>query len=111
MKIESYFQNNTSICHKTTGKLKEMEEELKNMNTELAEGRIKTIQLNTLKTRLIEIFKSNSTELESYRNLNKNILEAQLKAKGVRVTDEELLDLLDKRVDIHLFTENVSTGM
>lgn len=107
-KVDSYFQNNTSICQRINGKLKELEEELKSINSETAEGRIKFIQFNTLKSRYINNFKSNNTELENYRNLQKDLLEAQLRAKGVRVTDEELASLLDKKVDIQIFTENVS---
>lgn len=81
------------------------------MNPETAEGRIKTIQHNALKNRYIGIFKSNNAELESYRNLQKDILEAQLNAKGVRVTDEELVALLDNKVDLQIFTENVTTWL
>lgn len=106
-KIDSYFQNNTSICHRINGKLKEMEEELKSLNIETAEGRIKSIQYNTLKSRYIQILKINNGQLENYKNLQKEILEAQLRAKGVRVTDEELVALLDNKVDIQVFTENV----
>lgn len=85
-----------------------MEEELKTTNSETAEGRIKSIQFNTLRNRYIGIFKSNNLELENYRNLQKDRLEVQLKAKGVKVTDEELVALLDKKVDLQVFTENVS---
>lgn len=107
-KIDSYFQNNTSIFHRINGKFKEMEGELEAISSETVEGRIKSIQFNTLKNRYINIFKNNNTELENYKNLQKDRLEAQLKAKGVKVTDEELIALLDKTIDIHVFTENVS---
>ncbi|XP_050502050.1 syntaxin-1A-like [Diabrotica virgifera virgifera] len=106
-KIEALFQNNTSICHKINGKLKEIEAEIKSANTDSAEGRIKLIQLNTLKTRYTKIFKINNTELENFRNIQKENLEAQLRAKGVRVTDEELESLLDNKSDIQIFTENI----
>lgn len=107
-KIDSLFQNNTSICHKINPKLKEMEEELMKINIESAEGRIKSIQYNTLKTRYQKTFRQNSFELENYRNIQKSHLEAQLRAKGVRVTDEELVSLLENNTDIQLFTDNVS---
>lgn len=107
-KIDSLFQNNNSICHKINSKLKEMEEELKTINIESAEGRIKSIQYNTLKTRYLKTFKQNSSELENYKNIQKSYLEAQLRAKGVRVTDEELVSLLENNTDLQLFTENVS---
>ncbi|KAJ8975283.1 hypothetical protein NQ317_013683 [Molorchus minor] len=106
-KLENLFQNNTSICHKINPKLKEIEEELKTINVESAEGRIKSIQYNTLKTRYQNIFKKNSFELENFRNIQKSYLEAQLRAKGVRVTDEELVSLLENNTDIQLFTDNI----
>ncbi|XP_018561930.1 syntaxin [Anoplophora glabripennis] len=106
-KIESLFQNNTSICHKINPKFKEMEEELRNINVESAEGRIRSIQYNTLKTRYQKIFRQNSSELENFRNIQKSHLEAQLRAKGVRVTDEELVSLLENNTDIQLFTDNI----
>ncbi|KAJ8950421.1 hypothetical protein NQ318_003697 [Aromia moschata] len=106
-KIESIFQNNTSICHKINPKLKEMEEELKIINIESAEGRIISIQYNTLKTRYQNIFRKNSSELENFRNIQKAHLEAQLRAKGVRVTEEELVSLLENNTDIQLFTDNI----
>lgn len=84
-----------------------MEEELKSLNIETAEGRIKSIQHNTLKNRYVQILKINNAELENFRNIQKERLEAQLKAKGVRVTDEELVALLDNKVDLQVFTENV----
>lgn len=85
-----------------------MEEELKTIASETAEGRIKVIQYNTLKNRYMSALRSNNIEMENYRNIQKDRLEAQLRAKGVRITDEELVGLLDKRVDIQVFTENVS---
>ncbi|CAG9830845.1 unnamed protein product [Diabrotica balteata] len=106
-KIEALFQNNTSVCHKINGKLKEIEGEIKTANTDSAEGRIKLIQFNTLKTRYTKIFKLNNTELENFRNIQKENLEAQLRAKGVRVTDEELVSLLDNKTDIQIFTDNI----
>ncbi|XP_072380337.1 syntaxin-1A-like isoform X2 [Diabrotica undecimpunctata] len=106
-KIETLFQNNTSVCHKINGKLKEIEGEIKTANTDSAEGRIKLIQFNTLKTRYTKIFKLNNTELENFRNIQKENLEAQLRAKGVRVTDEELVSLLDNKTDIQIFTDNI----
>ncbi|KAJ8917574.1 hypothetical protein NQ315_000057 [Exocentrus adspersus] len=106
-KIDCLFQNNTSICHKINPKLKEMDEELKTVNIESAEGRIKSIQYNTLKTRYQKIFRENSSELENYKNIQKSHLEAQLRAKGVRVTDEELVSLLENNTDIQLFTDNI----
>ncbi|KAJ8933367.1 hypothetical protein NQ314_014082 [Rhamnusium bicolor] len=87
-KIECLFQNNTSICHKINPKLKEIEEELKKISIESAEGRIKSIQYNTLKTRFQNIFRQNSSELENFRNIQKAHLEAQLRAKGVRIIAE-----------------------
>lgn len=107
-RIDSLFQNNTSICHKINGKLKEMEEELKTIQVDSAEGRIKNIQYNTLRTRYIDVFRQNSSELENFRNIQKSFWEAQLRAKGVRVTDEELVALLDEKADIQVFTDNVS---
>lgn len=107
-KIDSLFQNSTSIAHRIQAKLKEFEQELKDNDTSSAEGRIKNIQFNTLKTRYQKIFKQSSAELENYRNIKKNQLEAQLRAKGVKVTDVELTRLLEDGTDIHIFTENVS---
>lgn len=86
----------------------ELEEELSIVNNDTAERRIKSIQHNTLKSQYIQIFKINNEVLENFRNIQKDRLEAQLKAKGLRVTDEELVALLDKKVDIQVFTENVS---
>nr|CAH7738033.1 unnamed protein product [Callosobruchus chinensis] len=106
-KIETLFQNNTSICHKINGKLKEIDEELKQTLEDSAEGRIKMIQYNTLKTRYIEIFKRNNNELENFRNVQKANLDAQLRAKGIRMTDEELVHLLEENTDIQLFTDNI----
>ncbi|XP_074031480.1 syntaxin [Leptinotarsa decemlineata] len=106
-KIQSLFANNTSICQKINGKLKEFEEEQKNTNPDSAEGRIKSIQYNTLKTRYIKIFRQSNAELENFRNIQKANLEAQLRAKGIRVTDEELVSLLEDKTDIQIFTENI----
>ncbi|CAH1974307.1 unnamed protein product [Acanthoscelides obtectus] len=106
-KIDTLFQNNTSICHKINGKLKEIDEELKQTAEDSAEGRIKAIQYNTLKTRYIETFKSNNNALENYRNVQKANLDAQLRAKGIRMTDEELVHLLEENTDMQLFTDNV----
>ncbi|KAG5886303.1 hypothetical protein JTB14_003459 [Gonioctena quinquepunctata] len=106
-KIENLFANNTSICQKINGKLKEFAEELKTINADSAEGRIKSIQFNTLKTRYTKTFKQSNTELENFRNIQKANLEAQLRAKGVRVTDEELVALLEEKTDIQIFTENI----
>ncbi|XP_066247731.1 syntaxin-1A-like [Euwallacea similis] len=105
-KIDSLFQNNTSISHQIQNKIKEFEVEIQDCDTS-AEGRIKNIQYNTLKTRYQKIFKLNSTELENFRSIKKSQLEAQLRAKGVRVTDEELTQLLQDGTDIHIFTENI----
>lgn len=88
-----------------------MEEEIKQINTESAEGRIKNIQYNTIKTRYMAIFKRNNLELENFKNIQKDRLEAQLRAKGVKVTDEELVALLEEKADIQLFTDNVSCGV
>lgn len=106
-KIESVFQNNTSISQQIQSKLKEFEEELRNIDTSSAEGRIKNIQYNSLKTRYQKIFKQNTSELEYFRNVKKSQLEAQLRAKGVRVSEEELVRLLDEKTDIQVFTENI----
>ncbi|CAG9766346.1 unnamed protein product [Ceutorhynchus assimilis] len=106
-KIQSIFQNNTSICHRIQAKLKEFEEEVKNIDSLTAEGRIKTIQLNTLKTRYQKVFKQNNAELENFRNIKKLELDAQLRAKGVRVTDEELTHLLEEGTDLSVFTGNI----
>ncbi|CAG9760602.1 unnamed protein product [Ceutorhynchus assimilis] len=106
-KIQSIFQNNTSICHRVQAKLKEFEEEVNNIDNSTAEGRIKTIQLNTLKTRYQKAFKQNNGELENFRNIKKLELDAQLRAKGVRVTDEELTQLLEEGTDISVFTGNI----
>ncbi|XP_066146271.1 syntaxin-1A-like [Euwallacea fornicatus] len=106
-KIDSLFQNNTNISHQIQSKIKEFEAEIQDCDTTSAEGRIKNIQYNTLKTRYQKIFKLNSTELENFRNIKKLQLEAQLRAKGVRVTDEELTRLLEDGTDIHVFTENI----
>lgn len=86
-----------------------MEGEMKEINTESAEGRIKSIQYNTLKTRYMDIFKRSNLELENFKDIQKDRLEAQLRAKGVRVTDEELVALLEEKADIQLFTDNVSS--
>lgn len=106
-KIESVFQNNTSISQQIQSKLKEFEEELRDIDTSSAEGRIKNIQYNSLKTRYQKIFKQNTSELEYFRNVKKSQLEAQLRAKGVRVSEEELVRLLDEKTDIQVFTENI----
>ncbi|CAH2007094.1 unnamed protein product [Acanthoscelides obtectus] len=106
-KIDTLFQNNTSICHKINAKLKEIDEELKQTAEDSAEGRIKAIQYNTLKTRYIETFKSNNNALENYRNVQKANLDAQLRAKGIRMTDEELVHLLEENTDMQLFTDNI----
>ncbi|XP_056645896.1 syntaxin-1A-like [Diorhabda sublineata] len=106
-KLEDLFQNNTSIFHKINGKLKELEEEVTRSDNESAEGRIKSIQYNTLRTRYMKVFKKNSEELENFKNIQKSNLEAQLIAKGVRVTDEELVALLDNKTDIQVFTDNI----
>lgn len=106
-KIESVFQNNTSISQQIQSKLKEFEEELRNIDASSAEGRIKNIQYNSLKTRYQKIFKQNTSELEYFRNVKKSQLEAQLRAKGVRVSEEELVRLLDEKTDIQVFTENI----
>lgn len=107
-KLESLFQNNTSIFHQIQPKLKEFEAEIKTIDTSSAEGRIKNIQFSTLKTRYQKVFKQNTSELESFRSIKKSQLESQLRAKGVKVTDEELTQLLEEGTDIHVFTENVS---
>ncbi|XP_057670073.1 syntaxin-1A-like [Diorhabda carinulata] len=106
-RLEDLFQNNTSIFHKINGKLKELEEEVTRSDNESAEGRIKSIQYNTLRTRYMKVFKKNSEELENFKNIQKSNLEAQLIAKGVRVTDEELVALLDNKTDIQVFTDNI----
>ncbi|CAH1119100.1 unnamed protein product [Phaedon cochleariae] len=106
-KIQSIFQNNTSISHRINSKLKEFEEDLKTTNKETAEGRIKTIQFNTLRTRYTEIFRQNNAALENYRNIQKNHLEGQLRAKGIRTTDEELELLLENKTNIQVFTDNI----
>ncbi|CAG9864837.1 unnamed protein product [Phyllotreta striolata] len=106
-KIESLFQNNTSICHNINSKLKEIEAELKSSNDESVEGRIKTIQYNSIKTSYTVAFNKNNTELENFRFIQRSNLQAQLRAKGVRATDEELTHLLDNRADIQVFTDNI----
>ncbi|XP_060529315.1 syntaxin-1A-like [Cylas formicarius] len=106
-KIESLFQNNTSISQQITTKLKEFDEDLKLTNGSSAEGRIKTIQYNTLKTRFQQTFNQNTVELENFRNVKKAQLDAQLRAKGVKVTEEELVFLLEEKADIQVFTDNI----
>lgn len=107
-KIDTLFSNNKVISQQITTKLKEFDAELKKLqNKESAEGRIKQIQFNTLKTRYHNAFTNNTKELENYKNIQKRILEAQIKAKGINVTDEELTHLLEDGTDIQVFTENI----
>lgn len=106
-KIDSLFQNNISISGKIQAKLKIFEEELVNVNTLGAEGRIKSIQYNTLKTRYQKAFKQNVAELEHFRNVKKAQLKAQIRAKGISVTEEQLLKLIEDKTDVQVFTENL----
>ncbi|KAL1489315.1 hypothetical protein ABEB36_014236 [Hypothenemus hampei] len=107
-KIESLFRNNTSISQQIQGKLKELELELQQeANSNSTEQRIKSIQFNTLKTCYIKAFQCNADELEAFRNLKKSQLDAQLRAKGVKLTEEELNNFLEDGTDIQVFTENV----
>ncbi|RZC40811.1 syntaxin-1A-like, partial [Asbolus verrucosus] len=81
-KLSSFFQNNTSIAHQISAKLKEVDDE--------------------------KAFLDNNQLLENYRNIQKQIIRGQLQAKGVlQVTDEELTSLLDEGADIQIFTENI----
>ncbi|XP_076253574.1 syntaxin-like isoform X1 [Rhynchophorus ferrugineus] len=106
-KIESLFSNNISISNQIQTKLKAFEEDLQNINPLDAEGRIKNIQYNTLKTRYQNAFKQNATELERFRHIKKQQLKAQIRAKGISVTEDQLLQLIDEKTDVHVFTENI----
>ncbi|XP_050308174.1 syntaxin-1A-like [Anthonomus grandis grandis] len=105
--IDDYFQKNTSISQQVQHKLKQFEEELKTVDQSSAEGRIKKIQFDTIKVRYVKVFNQNMNALENYRNIKKTKLEAQLRAKGVKISEEELNKLLEDGLDIHLFTENI----
>ncbi|XP_023026347.2 syntaxin-1A homolog [Leptinotarsa decemlineata] len=106
-RIERIFVTNTSICLQINKKLKDYAEELKTTCADSTDGRIKFVQYNTLRNRFINIFKQNNAELENFRNIQKAHLEAQLKAKGIRITDEELTAILEEKADLKIFTENI----
>lgn len=107
-KLQSLFQNNTSLSHQISGKLKEIDKEIDRTKIETTESRIRTIQTTTLKTRFQNAFLDHNLLLETYKNIQKRIIKAQLQAKGYfQVSDEEVSLLLEEGTDVHVFTENV----
>lgn len=107
-KLQSLFQNNTSLAHQISSKLKEINKEIDKTKVETTESRIKNIQTTTLKTRFQNAFLDYNLLLETYKNLQKRNIKTQLQVKGYfNVTDEEVSLLLEEGTDINVFTENV----
>lgn len=106
--MSSFFQNNTSIAQQLSPTLKEVDKELYEIKSESTEKRIKTIQYTTSKKRFEKAFIENNQLLENYKSIQKAVIKSQLQAKGYfKVTDEEVVSLLEEGTDIQVFTENV----
>nr|AEE63578.1 unknown [Dendroctonus ponderosae] len=102
-KIDALFQANASIAQRVQAKLRSFEAQLGDVQS--AAGRIQHIQYNTLKARFQVAFAQSNAQLEELRNVKKAQLEAQLRAKGVRIS--ELDQLLQDGGDLQVFTENI----
>ncbi|ENN73366.1 hypothetical protein HUJ04_000186 [Dendroctonus ponderosae] len=104
-KIDALFQANASVAQRVHAKLRSFEAQLGDARS--AAGRIQHIQYNTLKARFQTAFAQSNAQLEQLRHVKKAQLEAQLRAKGVRISEAELDQLLHEGGDLQVFTENI----
>lgn len=50
----------------------------------------------------------NDNEMKRFKQIQKDHLEQQLRAKNIKITNEEMESLLEGNVDVELFTDNVN---
>ncbi|XP_045474582.1 syntaxin-1A-like isoform X2 [Harmonia axyridis] len=104
-KLAEIFQETGKLTHRLNYMLKNLEDQVKTRNQTCTVGRIEMVQYNTLKIRFKECLNKNNEQMEIFRNRRINNYKAQLRVKGIQVSEEEFSEILSGSQQI--FNENI----
>ncbi|KAL3269987.1 hypothetical protein HHI36_009043 [Cryptolaemus montrouzieri] len=105
--LTKVFEENGKLTQKVNNRLKQFENHVKNINKTCTVGRIEIIQYSTLRTRFRDNLQKNNEEMENFRTFRLNTYKAQLKAKGVNVTEQEFSELMSGDEQRQIFIDNL----